>query len=77
MTRPRERAEELCFLLEDEGAEVLSVPLLELRPPEDPRPLASAAEHIQRYKWVVFASPSLNCVFRASSFFTRAAVFVL
>lgn len=58
VTRPRERAEELCFLLEDEGAEVLSVPLLELRPPEDPRPLASAAEHIQRYKWVVFASPS-------------------
>ena len=58
VTRPRERAEELCFLLEDEGAEVLSIPLLELRPPEDPRPLASAAEHIQRYKWVVFASPS-------------------
>nr|WP_225937188.1 uroporphyrinogen-III synthase [Myxococcus sp. RHSTA-1-4] len=58
VTRPRERAEELCFLLEDEGAEVLSVPLLELRPPEDPRPLASAAEHIQRYRWVVFASPS-------------------
>ncbi|WP_342381939.1 uroporphyrinogen-III synthase [Myxococcus stipitatus] len=58
VTRPRERAEELCFLLEDEGAEVLSLPLLELRPPEDPRPLASAAEHIQRYRWVVFASPS-------------------
>ncbi len=58
MTRPRERAEELCFLLEDEGAEVLSVPLLELRPPEDPRPLAAAAEAIQRYRWVVFASPS-------------------
>jgi uroporphyrinogen-III synthase len=58
VTRPRERAEELCFLLEDEGAEVLSVPLLELRPPEDPRPLAAAAEAIQRYRWVVFASPS-------------------
>ncbi|NOJ80068.1 uroporphyrinogen-III synthase [Myxococcus xanthus] len=58
VTRPRERAEELCFLLEDEGAEVLSVPLLELHPPEDPRPLASAAEHIQRYTWVVFASPT-------------------
>ena len=28
--RPRERAEQLCFLLEDEGAEVLAVPLLEL-----------------------------------------------
>lgn len=58
VTRPRERAEELCFLLEDEGAEVLSVPLLDLRAPEDPRPLAAAAEAIQRYKWVVFASPS-------------------
>ena len=58
VTRPRERAEELCFLLEDEGAEVLHVPLLELRPPEDPRPLLAAAESIQRYKWVVFASPS-------------------
>lgn len=58
VTRPRERSEELCFLLEDEGAEVLHVPLLELLPPEDPRPLVAAAESIQRYKWVVFASPS-------------------
>lgn len=58
VTRPRERSEELCFLLEDEGAEVVHVPLLELLPPEDPRPLISAAESIQRYKWVVFASAS-------------------
>lgn len=58
VTRPKERVEELCFLLEDEGAEVLSLPLLELRPPEDPRPLMAAAESIQRYRWVVFASPS-------------------
>lgn len=58
VTRPRERSEELCFLLEDEGAEVLHVPLLELLPPENPRPLKAAAESIQRYKWVVFASPS-------------------
>ena len=58
VTRPKERVEELCFLLEDEGAEVVSLPLLELRPPEDPRPLAAAAEAIQRYRWVVFASSS-------------------
>lgn len=58
VTRPKERVEELCFLLEDEGAEVLSLPLLELQPPEDPRPLRAAAESIQRYRWVVFASPS-------------------
>jgi len=58
VTRPKERVEELCFLLEDEGAEVVSLPLLELRPPEDARPLAAAAESIQRYRWVVFASAS-------------------
>ncbi|HZA52583.1 MAG TPA: uroporphyrinogen-III synthase, partial [Myxococcaceae bacterium] len=47
VTRPRDRAGELCFLLEDEGAEVVSIPLLELLPPEDPRPLRAAAERIQ------------------------------
>jgi uroporphyrinogen-III synthase len=58
VTRPRERAGELCFLLEDEGAEVLTLPLLELIPPEDPRPLRAAAERVQRYAWIAFASPS-------------------
>src|SRR5262245_17218085 len=54
--RPRERAEPLCFLLEDEGAEVLAVPLLELEPPTDPRPLQAAAELLRRFSWVAFAS---------------------
>jgi uroporphyrinogen-III synthase len=58
VTRPKERAQELAFLLEDEGATVVTLPLLELSPPDDPRPLAAAAEHVQRYRWVVFASPS-------------------
>ncbi len=58
VTRPRERADELCRLLEGEGAQVLSVPLLELAPPEDPRPLRSAAQDIQRFQWIIFASPS-------------------
>lgn len=54
--RPRERAEQIRFLLEDEGAEVLSVPLLELEPPTDPRPLQAAAELLRRFGWVAFAS---------------------
>ena len=58
ITRPRERAGALCFLLEDEGAQVLSLPMLELLPPDDPRPLRSAAEQLHRYAWVAFASPS-------------------
>lgn len=58
VTRPRERSAELCFLLEDEGAQVLALPVLELLPPEDPRPLQAAAEQLGRYSWVLFASPS-------------------
>jgi len=58
VTRPRERAEALCFLLEDEGAEVVALPLLELQPPADERPLLAAAAHVQRYRWVLFTSPS-------------------
>ncbi len=58
VTRPRERSAELCFLLEDEGAEVVALPLLELVPPEDPRPLRAAAERIGRWQWIVIASPS-------------------
>jgi len=54
--RPRERAEQICFLLEDEGAEVLAIPLLELEPPSDPRPLQAAAELLRRFGWVAFAS---------------------
>ena len=57
VTRPKERSAELVFLLEDEGAEVESLPLLELAPPEDPRPLLAAAEQIHRYAWIAFASP--------------------
>src|SRR5919106_296117 len=38
-------------------AVVVSIPLLELLPPEDPRPLRAAAERIQRYAWIAFASP--------------------
>lgn len=58
LTRPRGRNEELAFLLEDEGAEVAALPMLELLPPTDARPLAAAAEHVSRYRWVLFTSPA-------------------
>lgn len=56
LPRPRERAQALCFLLEEEGAEVVALPLLELEPPTDPRPLQAAAELLRRFQWVAFAS---------------------
>lgn len=63
VTRPRERALELVFLLEDEGAVVCALPLLELLPPQDARPLHAAAERVSRYRWIVFASPSAVSAF--------------
>ncbi len=58
VTRPRQRSEELCFLLEEEGAEVVALPMLELEPPSDARPLRAAAETLGRFSWVAFASPA-------------------
>ncbi len=58
VTRPRSRAEELCSLLEAEGAELMLVPLLEIAPPESEGPLVAAARDVGRYAWVIFASPS-------------------
>lgn len=58
VTRPRGRADELCRLLESEGAEVISLPLLELAPPVDSEPLRRAAQEIQRFQWVAFTSPA-------------------
>jgi uroporphyrinogen-III synthase len=66
VTRPKERARELCFLLEDEGADVICLPMLELLPPRDERPLLAAAENVQRYAWIAFASPSaVDALFEA------------
>ncbi len=56
VTRPRGRSEELCFLLEEEGAEALALPMLELEPPSDGRGLRAAAETLGRFSWVAFAS---------------------
>lgn len=56
VTRPRQRSEELCFLLEEEGAEVVALPMLELEPPSDARALRAAAETLGRFSWVAFAS---------------------
>jgi uroporphyrinogen-III synthase len=56
LTASRARCEALSFLLEDAGADLCHLPLLELHPPEDPRPFASIAEQLQRYKWILLSS---------------------
>lgn len=56
LTSSRERSEAISFLLEDEGAELLHLPVLELLPPSDPRPFAAMVEQLQRYPWILLSS---------------------
>jgi uroporphyrinogen-III synthase len=54
VTRPESKP--LAEALEVLGAEVAIVPLIEIRPAEDRRPLDAALENLAGYEWVVFTS---------------------
>ena len=54
VTRPESRP--LAAALEALGAEVSIVPLIEIRPVEDPRALDAAVADLATYDWVVFTS---------------------
>jgi uroporphyrinogen-III synthase len=54
VTRPESKP--LADELEQLGADVSIVPLIEIRPVEDPRELDAAAERLASYEWVVFTS---------------------
>jgi uroporphyrinogen-III synthase len=54
ITRPESRS--LAVALEELGAEVSMVPLIEIRPVEDPHTLDAAVADLASYDWVVFTS---------------------
>jgi uroporphyrinogen-III synthase len=54
ITRPESKP--LAEALELLGAEVSIVPLIEIRPVEDPRALDAASERLAQYDWIVFTS---------------------
>ncbi|HEV7669541.1 MAG TPA: uroporphyrinogen-III synthase [Thermoanaerobaculia bacterium] len=56
VTRAAAQATELTRRLTEAGATVISLPLIEVLPPADPRPLARAASELPLYDWVVFTS---------------------
>ncbi|MCC7263575.1 MAG: uroporphyrinogen-III C-methyltransferase [Candidatus Latescibacteria bacterium] len=58
VTRSREQAGPLQALLEDQGAEVSLLPLLELAPPDDWGELDECLDQLARYAWVIFTSPN-------------------
>ena len=56
VTRAEHQADGLVAAFEQAGATVELLPLLEVVPPADPRPLERAATELALYDWVVFTS---------------------
>ncbi len=56
ITRPRDQVGPLAEALERLGATVLAVPLVDIEPIEDARPLDAALARLESYRWVVFTS---------------------
>ncbi|HEX6274356.1 MAG TPA: uroporphyrinogen-III C-methyltransferase [Polyangiaceae bacterium] len=54
--RPAGQAERTAQALRERGAEPHVVPVIEIVPPADPEPLASAATRLGEYDWVLFTS---------------------
>lgn len=60
VTRPAAQAGPLRRAFEAEGAQVVSLPLLTVAPPEDPGPLEEAAKRLGDFDWILF--PSTNAL---------------
>ncbi len=56
VTRDRGQAAELAEPLDELGAEVILLPAIEIRPPEDPEPLDHAIARLRTYDWLIFTS---------------------
>ena len=60
VTRPKELISTMSSLLRKEGAEVLEMPAIAVKPVEDKAPVDKAIEDLSagKYQWIVFTSPS-------------------
>ncbi len=56
ITRTPGRASELATLLQNDGAVILSIPTIEIVPPESFMALDEALAHLDDFDWVVFTS---------------------
>jgi uroporphyrinogen-III synthase len=55
-TRARKQAGSLAALLRHEGARVLTIPCIEIRPPRSYRPLDQALRNLASYQWLILTS---------------------
>jgi uroporphyrinogen III methyltransferase/synthase len=56
VTRAREQAAGLSEMLREQGAHVIELPTIEIRPPEDWGPLDATIAELESYDWVLFTS---------------------
>lgn len=56
ITRALEQAPEFARLLEEQGAEVVAFPTIQILPPKSWDPLDKALREISRYDWILFTS---------------------
>jgi uroporphyrinogen III methyltransferase / synthase len=56
VTRDRAQALDLSEPLESLGAEALLLPVIEIRDPQDPKPLDDAIQNLASYDWLIFTS---------------------
>jgi hydroxymethylbilane synthase len=56
VTRARHQADTLAQMLAEQGAEVVSCPTIEIRPPDKWRALDEAIGRLRSYQWLVFTS---------------------
>ncbi len=70
VTRARKQAGQLTRLLEEQGADVLELPMIEVAPAADPATLTEALAGIAVYEWIIFTS--VNGVEHFFEYFHRA-----
>ncbi|MHB8534930.1 MAG: uroporphyrinogen-III synthase [Sulfuricaulis sp.] len=63
VTRPRDQAENLARLIEQEGGEAVRFPVIEIAEPEDDRALPAIIDRLDEFTTAIFVSP--NAVDRA------------
>lgn len=56
VTRAAQQAAKLSEGLRALGAQPVEVPVLELQPPQNPRPLDDALRQLEKYDWLIFTS---------------------
>ena len=64
VTRPRAQAARLAELLASYGAETITLPAIEILPPESWVPLDEAIDTLSRFRWIVFTSTNGVAAFR-------------